>query len=146
MTKNKLNKFFIIVLVFFLSFITYAIPLPALSLSETVLNLPQEKTIFINPRAHKWFAYEYGRVIRSGIATTGSRTKTGTFRLYHKGDVNCPNKPYCMYFSGSQAIYGDKDVARGSLSQGDVRLHMEDAEWLNLHFVEIGTRVIVGPY
>jgi hypothetical protein len=135
-----------------------------------------EKTILIDPRLHAWGAYNAkGRLIRWGIATTGSnhcrdtggscRTDTGTYRLYSLGGKNCSSSkyplgtggapmPYCMYFSGSQAIHGSYEVESANASHGCVRVHVADAEWLRFKFAEgpnasnhyQGTRVIIRPY
>jgi lipoprotein-anchoring transpeptidase ErfK/SrfK len=135
-----------------------------------------EKLILVKPNAHAWGAYNArGKLMRWGIATAGSqqcndtrqscRTKTGYFRVYSAGDVGCvSNKfplpdggapmPYCMYFSGGQAIHGSDEVAFENVSHGCVRVHVDDAKWLRYHFVEgptlanqyRGTRVLVEAY
>lgn len=135
-----------------------------------------EKLILVDPQEHAWGAYSAnGRLIRWGIATTGSnycrdlgescRTKTGTFRLYSLGGKNCSSSkfplgtggapmPYCMYFSGSQAIHGSYEVEYANASHGCIRVHVADAEWLRFKFAEgpnqsnhfQGTKVIIKSY
>lgn len=136
----------------------------------------QEKVIVVDPNNHVWGAYNArGKLIRWGIATTGSRwcadtkrpcqTKTGTFRIYSLGDPNCVSTkyplpgggapmPYCMYFNGDQALHGSNDVEYKNASHGCVRIHVSDAKWLRYHFVEgpresnhfRGTKVIIQAY
>ena len=50
--------------------------------------------------------------------------------------------PYCMHFNGGFALHGST-LPGYNASHGCVRLFFEDAEWLNKHFANIGTRVIV---
>ena len=56
--------------------------------------------------------------------------------------------PYCMYFSGGEALHGSPDnaIVDANISHGCVRLRIQDAEWLRYHFAHIGTKVIVEPY
>ncbi len=151
-------------------FATNGAPLPAKIKSRG------EKLIIVDPNEHAWGAYSVaGKLIRWGIATTGSpqcrdsnqscRTKVGTFRIYSLGDVGCystkfpvpeggASMPYCMYFSGGQAIHGSDDVAYENASHGCVRVHIDDAKWLRYKFIEApnpsnqhhGTQVIIKPY
>jgi lipoprotein-anchoring transpeptidase ErfK/SrfK len=137
---------------------------------------PAEKLILINPNRHAWGAYtEEGRLIRWGIATSGSnwcrdlgrscRTKAGSFRIYTLGDESCISSkfplgeggapmPYCMFFNSGQALHGSNEVVSGNVSHGCVRLHVSEAKWLRYHFVEApninnhfrGTKVVVVPY
>lgn len=131
-----------------------------------------EKVIVVYPHKHVWGAYKAnGRLVRWGIATAGAdqcldssascRTKTGDFRVYSLGSVDCVSKkyndapmPYCMYFNGGQALHGSGDIQFDNVSHGCVRLHVDDAKWLRFHFVEgpsstnhyHGTRVVIKSY
>jgi len=135
-----------------------------------------EKAIVVDPQRHVWGAYNpKGKLIRWGIATAGDdwcrdidrdcRTKVGHFRIYSLGDGSCVSSkyplpgggapmPYCMFFSGNQALHGSTDVSFDNVSHGCVRVHLDDAKWLRYHFVEkpkasnryLGTKVIIRPY
>ena len=83
----------------------------------------------------------------------------GTHRVYSLGGPGCISHlfpiprggapmPYCMYFSGGQALHGvpPYEVGEGNFSHGCVRMHVGDAEWLRYNFVNEGTKVIVRPY
>lgn len=140
------------------------------------IKAPGEKLILVDPKQNAWGAYNAkGKLIRWGIATTGSEwcsdikrachTKAGNFRIYSLGDAGCVSSkfpvaeggapmPYCMYFSGGQAIHGSHDVAFGNASHGCVRVHVTDAKWLRYSFVEgpnaangfRGTKVVIRSY
>lgn len=135
-----------------------------------------EKLVLVDPSAHAWGAYNAkGKLVRWGIATAGDewcddvgqrcKTRSGNFRIYSMGDGGCiSNKfplpdggapmPYCMYFSGGQAIHGSGEVVFDNVSHGCVRVHVDDAKWLRYQFVEgpssanqyRGTRVFIEPY
>jgi lipoprotein-anchoring transpeptidase ErfK/SrfK len=135
-----------------------------------------ERLIYVDPSAHAWGAYGAdGKLMRWGIATAGNdwcddtgeecKTKAGDYRIYSVGDIGCvSNKfpipdggapmPYCMYFSGGQAIHGSNEVVSDNVSHGCVRVHVADAKWLRYNFVESpsaanhfrGTRVYIEPY
>lgn len=152
------------------AFATDGAPLPA------KIKPRGEKIIIVDPQEHAWGAYNAkGKLIRWGIATTGSnqcrdskqscRTKVGNFRIYSLGDAGCisskfpipdggASMPYCMYFSGGQAIHGSDDVEYENASHGCVRVHVDDAKWLRYKFIEApkisnqyrGTQVIIRPY
>lgn len=128
-----------------------------------------EKMVVIDPRVHVWGAYRNGQLVRAGIASAGSnwcsdlgrpcRTRVGTFRVYSLGSPSCKSHifpmphggapmPYCMFFSGGQALHGvpDYEVGEGNFSHGCVRLRVGDAEWLRYNFVNVGTKVVIKPY
>lgn len=147
-------------------FATEGAPLPA------HLKTGSEKLILVDPKNHLWGAYrQNGRLLRWGIATTGSQrcpegegdchTSVGDFRFYTRGDENCQSKkynnapmPYCMYFNGGQALHGSSDIHFANKSHGCVRVHLDDAKWLHDHFVELpnnsngyrGTLIRILPY
>lgn len=130
----------------------------------------REKTVVVNPAAHAWGAYDQqGNLVHGGIVTAGGnycpdvgrpcRTNVGSFRVYSVGSPDCVSKvypkpkggglmPYCMFFSGGQALHGSLDNAlvEGNVSHGCVRMSIPDAEWLRYNFVNVGTKVIVQPY
>jgi len=127
-----------------------------------------ERVIVVSPRTHAWGAYTSdGRLVRSGLASAGShycrdihrpcRTRVGSFRIFYMGDGSCYSTryplphggapmPYCMYFSGNQALHGSPHVVNGNISHGCVRMHPSDARWLRYNFASYGTRVVVLPY
>lgn len=89
----------------------------------------------------------------------GCHTPPGVYYIQSKGGANCysskypiPNggapMPYCMYFHGGYALHAS-ELPGYNASHGCVRLLLEDAEWLNKHFVDItdgkNTEVIVRP-
>lgn len=135
-----------------------------------------EKQIIVDPRIHKWAAYdEDGVLVRTGTATTGAnfcrdigrscRTKVGTFRIDSLGAASCKSRkfplprggapmPYCMFFNGGQALHGSYEVVAANRSHGCVRLRVKDAKWLRFNFAEepsranerMGTLVVIKPY
>ena len=54
--------------------------------------------------------------------------------------------PYCMFFKGGFAMHGSSGVPGYNASHGCVRLFVDDAQWLNQDFADIGTQVIILPY
>lgn len=143
------------------------LPLHAFSLPPAI-SPPGERMVLVDPRSNEWGAYTAdGRLLREGMASVGKnwcpdiqspcRTHVGTFRVFALGGAGCysarfpvPNggapMPYCMYFSGDQALHGSYEVADAHLSHGCVRMHVGDAEWLRYNFVSYGTLVRVLPY
>lgn len=135
-----------------------------------------EKKIIVDPRSHKWGAYdEDGKLVKSGMATAGNswcrdirkpcRTRVGTFRIDSLGAANCKSRkfplprggapmPYCMFFNGGQALHGSYQVVPANVSHGCVRLRVQDAKWLRFNFAEepnsrnewMGTLVVIQPY
>lgn len=110
-----------------------------------------------------WAAYDsQGYLVRWGEASGGKRycadirrgcrTVTGTYTIYRKQGPGCKSSrfpvgrggapmPYCMHFKGGYAMHGG-NVPGYNASHGCVRLHYEDARWLNQEFVDVGrTRV-----
>jgi lipoprotein-anchoring transpeptidase ErfK/SrfK len=85
------------------------------------------------------------------------RTVTGTFRIVVKRGEDCVSTkfpvdvggapmPYCMFFHDGYALHGSNSVPGYNASHGCVRLTVEDAQWLNEEFADIGTQVIIKPY
>ena len=127
-----------------------------------------QKHIIANPTVLAWGAYdENGNLIKWGPASMGRdfcpdtghgcHTKIGEFNVYQKGGGKCFSSkfpaptggapmPYCMYFSGGYALHGSDEIMGFNASHGCVRMLTEDAEWLNHHFVSVGTPVTILPY
>lgn len=152
------------------------IPLNVYAAFPSTITPIGEKQIIVDPRKHKWAAYdEDGKLVRSGTATTGAhycrdirkpcRTKVGTFRIDSLGAASCKSRkfplprggapmPYCMFFNGGQALHGSYEVVAANRSHGCVRLRVKDAKWLRFNFAEepsranerMGTLVVIKPY
>jgi hypothetical protein len=138
-----------------------------LSTAPFPLNMPtpNEKLLVVDLDLLAWGAYDpTGNLVKWGPIAPGRgvcedehnkscRTETGYFAVYNKEGANCishkypkPNggakMAYCSFFHGGQAIHAGKLPGRAD-SHGCVRALMEDAKWLNTHFLDIGTRVNV---
>lgn len=127
-----------------------------------------QKTFVFDPRAHHWYAYENGELVRSGVASGGANycpdihrachTPVGTFSVRDKGGPGCKSSiypigrggapmPYCMHFTKFYAIHGSYEVVPGrNVSHGCIRIYPADARWLSQNFIDVGTRVVVKPY
>lgn len=121
-----------------------------------------------NPRSLQWTAIgDNGKVVRTGHGSGGRsycpdihrscRTPTGTYHVMSKRGADCRSSrypvgrggapmPYCMFFSKYYAIHGSPDVPHRNASHGCIRVPTSDAHWLNHHFINIGTKVVVKPY
>lgn len=143
------------------------LPLSSFALPSQI-QAPGERMVLVSPRTAEWGAYTGdGRLIRSGIVSTGKaycpdmhqacHTRTGDFRVFYIGGAGCVSDrfpvprggapmPYCMYFSGDQAMHGSYELGAPHLSHGCVRMHVGDAAWLHNSFVNYGTLVRVLPY
>lgn len=127
------------------------------------------KMIIYSPALNAWAAYgPAGNIIRWGPASSGQnwcpdlgrpcRTPSGNFKIYDKRGPGCFSTkfpkpyggapmPYCMFFKGGFAMHGSNGGVPGyNASHGCVRMFLEDAQWLNQDFVDIGTQVIILPY
>jgi hypothetical protein len=138
------------------------------------IEAPKEKTIYVNQKELAWAAYnEAGELVWWGPISVGRsfcpdikkscETPSGNFRMIHKNLLDCESTkfpletmggapmPYCMFFFSGYALHGSPIVPGYADSHGCVRLFVEDAKWLNQHFVDVfednkpATRVIVGP-
>lgn len=125
------------------------------------------RVFVFSPRKLRWYAYENGRLIRSGRASGGAgycadvkrgcRTPVGNFSVKRKGPASCKSSkfplgrggapmPYCMFFYHGFAIHGSYDVPNHNASHGCIRVEPKAAAWLSNHFMRIGTKVKVTPY
>lgn len=126
------------------------------------------KVFIFDPKVAAWAAYdEQGKRVQTGRASGGQsycadvkracRTVQGQFRIYAKQGAHCISKkfpigkggavmPYCMYFHGGFAIHGSYDVPDHNASHGCIRVLPSAAQWLNQHFVDTNTAVIVKSY
>ncbi len=128
-----------------------------------------ERIFMFDPKIYAWAAYdEQGRRVMTGSASGGKdfcedvgqpcRTVTGTFRVYNKRGLNCQSgeypvetfggakMPYCMYFYRGYTIHAAYEVPMYNSSHGCIRVLPSAAKWLNEHFMNVGTKVIVLSY
>jgi hypothetical protein len=134
-----------------------------------------EKQIIIDQEKLAWAAYdETGHLVLWGPISSGRdkcsdsnkscRTLSGIFRVFSKENIRCTSAvfpigkggakmPYCMYYHKGFALHGSDDIPGIRASHGCVRMFVQDAKWLNEHFVELsnegnqfmGTIVTVRP-
>ena len=134
-----------------------------------------EKQIVVDQEKLAWGAYDAeGNLVKWGPLSSGRdkcsdsnrscRTLTGIFRVFSKENSHCTSDvfpigkggakmPFCMYFHKGFALHGSDDIPGQRASHGCVRLFVQDAQWLNEHFVELssernnfmGTKVTVRP-
>lgn len=131
-----------------------------------------QKVFVFDPQLFKWAVYnEQGKMVKSGKASGGKdycpdskeacRTVTGTFEVENKQGADCKSSqfpikkdqvsggakmPYCMHFHKGYAIHGAHQVMHKHVSHGCIHVPIEDAQWLNEQFVDIGTKIVVRPY
>ena len=124
-----------------------------------------KKLIVVNLGLHAFAAYgEQGQLVHWGPASGGKgwcpdvksvcNTAIGVFRVAQKEGPKCISKifpvqtnggarmPWCMYYYRGFALHGSS-LPGFHASHGCIRLFTDDAQWLNQHFVDIGTQVIV---
>lgn len=122
--------------------------------------------VVVNKKELAWGAYDSdGALVYWGPISSGRgycedtneecETPAGTFLAFRKEGSECASTvypvgeggapmPYCVFFNGGIALHGSPEVPGYNASHGCVRLFVEDAEWLNESFIEIGrTRVMV---
>lgn len=131
-------------------------------------NTGGERTFVFSPRLKEWAAYDSeGYLVANGIANGGAdfceelghpcHTPVGVFRVQHKGSADCVSKrfplgvggaemPYCMFFSGGNAIHGSPYISNRNGSHGCIRVHTSAAKWLSQYFMAPGTKVVVLSY
>jgi L,D-transpeptidase ErfK/SrfK len=127
---------------------------------------PGERIVVVSTGKMAWGAYDPdGSLVRWGPASSARgycpdqgrscHTVMGRFAIYNKEGPDCFSRkfpvgrggapmPYCMFFHGGFAIHGSYEVPGFNASHGCVRVFVDDAEWLNEDFTDIGTPVIVG--
>jgi lipoprotein-anchoring transpeptidase ErfK/SrfK len=128
--------------------------------------IDEKDIIKVDLNQNIWAAYdENGSLVRSGPASggrdfcpdTGERCKTvtGTYTIFRKEGADCYSKiypvgkggapmPFCMFFHEGFSLHGSSDVPDFNASHGCIRLIPDDAQWLNLEFVQLGkTRVSI---
>lgn len=136
----------------------------AVIMSFLMLDVWGGKVLIISLSAHRWYAYNDGKLMGSGRVSggrgycpdihRGCHTPTGNFRIISKGPASCRStiypKPYggapmqyCMFFTRLYAIHGSNDVPGYHASHGCVRVLPAAAAWLSHNFVDIGTPVII---
>jgi hypothetical protein len=130
---------------------------------------PHNNLVQVNLSKLAWGAYdENGTLVNWGPVSGGKgycpdihrgcHTPTGNFTVYDRQGAGCISHvfpvathggapmPYCMHFHGGFALHGSPTVPGFNASHGCVRLFVEDAEWLNHQFVNVGsTRVRIVP-
>jgi len=122
--------------------------------------------VVISQKELAWGAYDSeGTLVYWGPISAGRgycedtgescETPSGTFTAFRREGADCASTvypvgeggapmPYCVFFNGGIALHGSSEVPGYNASHGCVRLFIEDAEWLNESFIEIGrTRVVV---
>ncbi|OGO90201.1 MAG: hypothetical protein A3F10_06555 [Coxiella sp. RIFCSPHIGHO2_12_FULL_42_15] len=126
------------------------------------------RSLHFDPKKHRWYAIQNGKVVRSGVASGGAsyckdvgrscRTPKGTFTVIGKGGPGCKSSryplggggapmPHCVYFHKFYAVHGSPDVpAKRHASHGCVRVYPSDARWLNREFLRVGDTVRVSSY
>lgn len=131
------------------------------------------KLIMVDQDRLAWAAYDRsGDLVNWGAISSGRdfcpdvgkpcRTMTGEFYVFNKEQKECDSgvfpvgeggakMPFCMFFYKGFALHGSYEVIGYRDSHGCVRMFVEDAEWLNHHFVELpaprnnnlGTKVVI---
>lgn len=121
-----------------------------------------------DPRQHAYGAYDGdGNLVRTGAASGGRdycpdlhsrcHTPTGTFTVYRVQGAECKSKkfpigrggapmPHCAYFDGGFAVHGSYEVRSYNASHGCIRIHPNEAAWLDQTILRPGSTVIVRPY
>lgn|SRR3990167_518504 len=101
-----------------------------------------------------WGPISGGRGYCVDTNQSGCNTVTGNFKVFRKQGPECISSkypletnggakmPYCMHFSGGFALHGST-LPGYNASHGCVRMFFDDAQWLNQHFINIGTPVRV---
>lgn len=141
------------------------------------IDAPGSKTIYVSQKELAWGAYDaQGNLIWWGPISPGRSfcsdigkpctTPNGIFYVQWKKGLNCissqfpvHNKngtkggapmPYCIHFWGGYALHGSTEVPGYADSHGCVRMFIQDAQWLNEHFIDLpetgqlGTRIIIS--
>ena len=125
-----------------------------------------KRTIIVKLGLHAFGAYnEQGYLVHWGPVSGGKgfcedvgracKTATGSHKVYRKQGQNCISSqfplntnggapmPYCMHYFSGFALHGST-LPGYHASHGCIRLFNDDAKWLNKHFLNIGSSVIVS--
>lgn len=136
-----------------------------LSPFQTRRNTNGKKLLLVNLNKHAFAAYNTsGQLVHWGPVSGGKGycpdvgrrcgTITGNFKIYRKQGPKCVSSkfpietnggakmPYCMHFFRGFALHGST-LPGYHASHGCIRLFFDDAKWLNLHFLGMGTPVRV---
>jgi hypothetical protein len=128
-----------------------------------------KKAIIVDPSVNAWGAYTAdGQLVKWGPASAGGNycpdihrachTISGDYAIYKMGGAGCISHkypiethggaptPYCMHFYKGFALHGSNQLPGYNASHGCVRLFVQDAQWINQDFADIGTRVLIVPY
>lgn len=117
------------------------------------------KSVIVSVGQLAWGAYSAdGRLVGWGPISAGQSwcsdinrdcgTIYGTFTFTHKRGDGCVSSafpvgeggspmPYCMFFHQGYALHGSYGVPGFNASHGCVRMFVNDARWLNEHFVDL---------
>lgn len=127
---------------------------------------PGQKLLLVDLRVFAFAAYDdAGHLQYWGPASGGDqwcsdsplhcRSAAGTFKIYRMQGADCVSNeypvaskggshmPYCMYYYQGYALHAYTMSGFAHRSHGCVHLFYGDAKWLQEHFVELGTAVIV---
>jgi hypothetical protein len=132
-----------------------------------------KKLFVFDPKLAAWAAYDQdGNRVMTGSASGGMdfckdtnkscRTVTGIFHVVDKKGADCKSNefpcahdgkasggakmPYCMHFHRGYAIHAAYEVPTYNTSHGCIHILPDAARWLNQHFIDVGTTVLVQPY
>lgn len=131
-------------------------------------NTGGEKLVLVDFSKMAYGAYdEHGMLLKWGPVSGGKdfcddihqscTTPSGTYTITVKKGGDCFSRifpvdkkggapmPYCMFFHEGYALHGSPAVPGYNASHGCVRLFVEDAQWLNEEFTDLGTKVIILP-
>lgn len=127
---------------------------------------PGQKLLLVDLRVFAFAAYDAkGRLQHWGPASGGDQwcadsplhcqTAAGAFKIYRMRGADCVSNeypaatqggshmPYCMYYYQGYALHAYTLTGFTHRSHGCIHLFYGDAQWLQEHFVELGTAVIV---
>jgi L,D-transpeptidase ErfK/SrfK len=124
------------------------------------------KLLLVDLRVFAFAAYDAeGRLLYWGPASGGDQwcsdsplhcqTATGSFKIVRMKGADCVSNeypvatsggshmPYCMYYYQGYALHAYTMTGFAHRSHGCIHLFYGDAKWLQEHFVELGTAIIV---
>lgn len=124
-----------------------------------------KRLLIVNLPLHAFAAYDpSGKLVHWGPVSGGKdwcddidapcQTATGTYQIIRKQGAECESSkfpvetdggapmPYCMHYYRGFALHASR-LPGYHASHGCIRLFYKDAKWLNEHFADIGTKIIV---